>query len=215
MRSTPIASHISKRPKLPAESPAHGAIHVHNAVRNFRDAPRGVEARLARGVPRETGSPCRRPCLRAPDRPARASRSRVSSIAFPASIDANFAFCRGAVFHLLPVERQNFRFAAAFSRACRIRCRFFRRASRASSFLRAAAARGTSRAIRRRARSHKYCESRGPAHRARRYPPCGTSPTSASRSPARCTRPLPRSSCPAPASGAARSASKTCRCGWR
>ncbi len=33
-----------ERAQLPGKAPAHGAVHVHNRVRNLRDAPRGVEA---------------------------------------------------------------------------------------------------------------------------------------------------------------------------
>ena len=42
-----------KRPQLPAESPAHRAVHVHDAVRNFRNATRGVETSLAKTRPKE------------------------------------------------------------------------------------------------------------------------------------------------------------------
>ena len=142
------------------------------------------------------------------------SRSRVSSIAFAHFEGSEPRLLPRAILHRVHVEREDF-FLARLSRACRSPARSCRRAIRAAPSPRAAPARGRVRAIRRSEQFRKCCAPRAAARRARQYPPCETSPTSASRAPDRCRRPLLRPSCPALPSAGSHSAWKTFRCGWR
>ena len=100
-----------ERAEFPCESPAHGAVHVDNAVGDFRNAARGVQAGLAEAIPEEAArfvaalafergrGQHANPLARVFDRLARFDR-------------AELAFSRGAILHLLPVERKDFRVAA-------------------------------------------------------------------------------------------------------
>ncbi len=132
------------------------------------------------------------------------SRSRVSSIAFPGFDGTKFRLLARAVFHLVPVEREDFRFAAFFHALVKSAAGFFAQPAALHHFFHQLRARDTFRAIRRQAYFRKYSAPRGPARRGRQYPRCGMWPISASPPRGRCRRPLPRWSCRALASGAAR-----------
>ena len=105
-----------ERPELPAKAPAHGAVHIHDRVGNFRHAPRGVEAH---------------PGNHAPDKFLRlvaffSFEHRADQHAQPlARVLNGLARFDGsksrlllrAVFHFHGIEREDFGFAAGFFHA--------------------------------------------------------------------------------------------------
>ena len=105
-----------ERPQLPAKSPAHGAVHVHDRVRNFRNAARGIQAHAGDHAPdkflrlvaffsfeRRAGQHAQ-PLARVLDGLARFDGSEARLLL-------------RAIFHFHGIEREDFGFAAGFFHA--------------------------------------------------------------------------------------------------
>ena len=105
-----------ERPELPAESPAHGAVHVHNRIRNFGHAARGVEAHPGDHAPDKF---LRLVAFFPFERRARQHAQPLARVLDGLSrFDGSEArLLLRAIFHFHGIEREDFGFAAGFFHA--------------------------------------------------------------------------------------------------